>query len=105
MFAAKTPFADSDFNARLLGPNIGLHDDPPVGTAMPAFASYLCSFEQLQKGTYTFAVDRGDAQSRRSVLHLEMDHKGQEQLTLRVGGTAVVFAQGFINLPDSQSTD
>jgi trans-2,3-dihydro-3-hydroxyanthranilate isomerase len=29
---------------RLVGPNIGLHDDPPVGTAMPAFAAYLCSF-------------------------------------------------------------
>lgn len=100
LFSPKTPFVDSDFNVRLLGPNIGIHDDPPVGSAMPAFASYLCSFEHLKKGTYTFAVDRGDAQSRRSVLHLEMDHKGQEQLTLRVGGAAVVFAQGFINLPD-----
>jgi trans-2,3-dihydro-3-hydroxyanthranilate isomerase len=100
LFAPKTPFVDSDFNARLLGPNIGINDDPPVGSAMPAFASYLCSFEHMKKGTYTFAVDRGDAQSRRSVLNLEMDHKGQEQLTLRVGGAAVVFAQGFINLPD-----
>ena len=61
LFSPKTPFADADFNARLLGPRIGMHDDPPVGSAMPAFASYLCSFEFMQKGTYTFAVDRGDA--------------------------------------------
>ena len=61
LFSSKTPFLDADFNARLLGPRIGMHDDPPIGTAMPAFAAYLCSFEHTRKGTYTFAVDRGDA--------------------------------------------
>ncbi len=100
LFAPKTPFVDSNFNARLLGPRIGIHEDPPIGSAMPAFASYLCSFEHTQKGTHTFAVDRGDAHSKRSVLNLEMDHKGKEQLTLRVGGEAVMFAQGTVDLPD-----
>lgn len=99
LFAPKTPFMDSDFNARLLGPRIGIHEDPPIGSAMPAFASYLCSFEHTRKGTHTFAVDRGDAKARRSVLNLEMDHKGQEQLALRVGGEAVMFAQGTVFLP------
>ena len=100
LFAPKTPFPDSDFNARLLGPNIGLRDDPPVGSAIPAFASYLCSFEHTQKGTHVFAVDRGDAYSRRSVIHMEMDHKGKAELTIRVGGTAVIFAQGTVFLPE-----
>jgi len=100
LFAPKTPYADSDFNARLLGPHIGLYDDPPIGSAMPAFASYLCSFEHTQKGTHVFAVDRGDAESRRSVINLEMDNKGHEQLPLRVGGEAVLFAQGTIDLPE-----
>lgn len=100
LFAPKTPFPDSDFNARLLGPNIGLNDDPPVGSAMPAFASYLCSFEHTQKGTHVFSVDRGDAGTRRSVINMEMDHKGKAELTLRVGGTAVIFAQGTIFLPN-----
>jgi trans-2,3-dihydro-3-hydroxyanthranilate isomerase len=100
LFAPKTPFADSDFNARLLGPHIGIYDDPPIGSAMPAFASYLCSFEHTQKGTHVFAVDRGDAKSRRSVINLEMDNKGHEQLPLRVAGEAVLFAQGTIELPE-----
>ena len=99
LFAPKTPFVDSDFNARLLGPRIGINEDPPIGSAMPAFASYLCSFAHTRKGTHTFAVDRGDANARRSVLNLEMDNKGQEQLALRVGGEAVMFAQGTIFLP------
>ena len=100
LFTAKTPYSDSNFNARLLGPHIGINDDPPVGSAMPAFAAYLCSFDHLKKGTYTYTVDRGDAQTRRSLLHLEMDHKGQEYITLRVGGEAVVFAQGYITIPE-----
>jgi len=99
LFAPKSPFPDADFNARLFGPHISIHEDPPIGSAMPAFASYLCSFEHTQKGTHVFAVDRGDADSRRSVLNIEMDHKGQELLTLRVGGEAVLFAKGSIELP------
>ena len=99
LFAPKSPFPDADFNLRLLGPNIGVLEDPPVGNALPAFCSYLCSFEHTRKGTQTFAVDRGDADSRRSVLNLEMDHKAEELLTIRVGGQAVMFAQGSIELP------
>jgi trans-2,3-dihydro-3-hydroxyanthranilate isomerase len=100
LFSPKTPYADADFNARLLGPRIGIHDDPPVGSAMPAFASYLCSFDFMQKGTYTFTVDRGEQSNRRSVLNLEMDHKGENTLTIRVGGAAVMVAEGVMNIPD-----
>ncbi|MDO9212648.1 MAG: PhzF family phenazine biosynthesis protein [Methylococcales bacterium] len=100
LFSPKTPFTDSDFNVRLLGSQIGAYEDPPVGNAMPAFASYLCSFDFMQKGTYTFAVDRGDNQHRRSVLNLEMDHKGEKLLTIRVGGSAVMVAEGVMTVPD-----
>lgn len=100
LFAPKTPYPDSDFNARLLGPRIAVHDDPPVGNAMPAFASYLCSFDFMQKGTYTFAVDRGDQLSRRSLLNLEMDHLGERGLTIRVGGTAVMVIEALMEIPE-----
>jgi trans-2,3-dihydro-3-hydroxyanthranilate isomerase len=94
LFSPKTPYIDANFNARLLGPNIGIHDDPPVGSAIPAFASYLCSFDFTQLGTHTYAVDRGDENSRRSVLNVEMDHKAQPELALRIGGEAVMVAEG-----------
>ena len=98
----KTPYQDSDFAVRLVGPNIGLHDDPPVGSAMPALAAYLCSFEHMQKGTYTFAVQRGDEKMRRSILSLEMDHKGEDQITIRVGGKAVIAVEATMILPEQQ---
>ncbi len=100
LFCPKSSSPEADFNARLLGPNIGIHADPPVGSAMPAFCCYLCSFEHTQKGTHTFAVERGEQSTRRSLIQLEMDNKGLENLTIRVGGQAVLFAEGKIMLPD-----
>lgn len=99
LFAPKSPNPDTDFNVRLLGPNIGLRDDPPVGSTMPAFCSYLCSFEHTRKGTHSFSVERGEISTRRSLLQLEMDNKQQEKLTIRIGGQAVIFAEGSIDLP------
>lgn len=99
LFSPKTPSSDSNFSVRLVGPNISLHDDPPVGTALSAFAGYLCSFDQMRKGTYTFAVERGEEKTRRSVINLEMDHKGEDELTLRIGGEAVMMAEGSMDIP------
>ncbi|MDD5273197.1 MAG: PhzF family phenazine biosynthesis protein, partial [Methylovulum sp.] len=100
LFSPKTLHLDANFHARLLGSRIGIHEDPPVGSAIPAFASYLCSFDFMQKGTYTFSVDRGEDKHRRSLLNLEMDHKGQDSLTIRVGGEAVLVAKGLMTIPD-----
>lgn len=96
LFAPKCPFPDADFNVRLLGPRIAIHEDPPVGSAMPAFCAYLCSFEQTRKGTHVFSVDRGDEFNRRSVINLEMDNKHEEALTVRIGGHAVLVAEGVL---------
>ena len=100
LFAPKSPNPDADFNARLLGPNIALHDDPPIGSAMPAFCSYLCSFEHTRKGTHAFSVERGELSTRRSLIQMEMDNKQLEKLTVRIGGQAVIFAEGTIHLTD-----
>jgi trans-2,3-dihydro-3-hydroxyanthranilate isomerase len=99
LFSPKTAFKDSNFNARLLGPNIGVNDDPAVGSAIPAFASYLCSFDFTQEGTHTFAVDRGDASNRRSLINIEMDHKAGTALKLRIGGEAIIVAEGKMFIP------
>ena len=100
LVSPKTPVQNTDFAVRLVGPNIGAHEDPPVGSAIPALAAYLCSFDHLQKGTYTFAVERGDETMRRSILNLEMDHKGEDTLALRVGGEAVKVAEGTMFIPE-----
>ncbi len=89
----------SDFHARIVGPDIGQAEDPPIGTAMPAFTAYLCQHQHISKGTHVFSIDRGMESTRRSELNIEMDNK-EDELVIRVGGPAVLVAEGQINLSD-----
>ncbi|RLA46344.1 MAG: PhzF family phenazine biosynthesis protein, partial [Gammaproteobacteria bacterium] len=74
IFSGRTSNPDTDFHGRLLGPNIGAHEDPPIGSAMPCFAGYLGDHEHIREGTYTFAIDRGTPETRRSLLNIEVDY-------------------------------
>ncbi len=99
LFSAQTANPVSDFHARLVGPRIGVKEDPPIGSSIPAFTSYLCAHPHVRTGTYTFAMDRGTEGVRQSLLHIEMDNKGKNQLSIRVGGEAVLMSKGTMDLP------
>ena len=45
-----------------------------------------------------FAVQRGANEERRSYLHLEMDNKQEKDLTIRIGGSAVIMTESTITL-------
>ena len=95
LFSEATFLPEANFHLRLLGPNIA-EPDPPVGSALTAFSSYLSSFHSLRHGTYTFAVERGTPNTRLSLLHVEMDKKEQNNLTTRIGGPAVLVSKGSL---------
>ena len=98
LFSTQTDLKESNFHARLIGPKIGINQDPPIGSAMLAFAAYLRAHDHIRYGTHTFVVDRGNIYTRKSILSVEMDKKDESTLTIRVGGPAVIAGQGSINL-------
>ncbi|ANX04823.1 PhzF family phenazine biosynthesis protein [Immundisolibacter cernigliae] len=100
LFCRQTESPQANFHARLIGPDIGVRDDPPVGAALPAFAAYLAAQPGLRAGTHTFTVERGFDATRKSLLQAEFDKREQGGLTLRVGGQAVQVIQGTLSLPD-----
>lgn len=100
LFCRQTESPQANFHARLIGPDIGVRDDPPVGAALPAFAAYLAAQPGLRAGTHTFTVERGFDATRKSLLQAEFDKRQQGGLTLRVGGQAVQVIQGTLSLPD-----
>ncbi|MEE9344201.1 MAG: PhzF family phenazine biosynthesis protein [Methylococcales bacterium] len=89
----------SNFHARIVGPDIGQTEDPPIGSAMPAFAAYLCEHQHIKTGTHIFTIDRGTESTRRSQLNIEMDNK-PDRLVLRVGGPAVLVSEGLMTIPN-----
>ena len=99
LFTTQTDTPQSNFHARLVGLNIGINDDPPIGSAMPAFTGYLCAHDHIKKGTHAFVIDRGLLSTRKSILSIEMDHKQEEKLTIRVGGPAVMISTGEMLAP------
>ena len=99
VFSNKTDNSDTDFHARLLGPSIGVHEDPPIGSAMPCFTGYLGSHDAIREGTYTFIIDRGTSETRRSVLAIEMDNHADKATALRVGGNVVLVSKNSLLLP------
>lgn len=88
----------ADFHVRLMGPDIGVREDPPIGAAIPAFTAYLCAHKHLARGTHTYVAERGLKSTRQSLLSVEMDHNGEEVIPLRVGGPAVMVSSGVINI-------
>ena len=96
LFSRRTDNRDADFHGRLLGPAIGPREDPPIGAAMPCFAGYLADHETIREGTYTFAIDRGRADTRRSLLHIELDKRRDRPTQVRVGGDTVLVARGTL---------
>lgn len=98
VFSNRTLNKDADFHARLLGPLIGVHEDPPIGASIPAFAGYLGAHDHIREGTYTFAIDRGTPETRRSLIHVEMDKRPGRPITIRVGGQCVLVSENTLYL-------
>ena len=99
LFSSRTKNKDANFHGRLFGPQIGHHEDPPIGSCIPSFAGYLAAHDHIREGTYTFAIDRGTPKQRRSLLHIEMDKRKGRPLTVRVGGESVLVSDNamFLN--------
>jgi len=98
LFANNTDDNPADFHARLLGPAIAHSEDPPIGGAIPPFASHICHHPHIQAGTHIFGIQRGDNEGRQSLFYIEMDNNKTKDLTIRVGGYAVLMGEGSIRV-------
>ncbi|WP_372781197.1 PhzF family phenazine biosynthesis protein [Litorivivens sp.] len=97
VYCSETENPEADFHLRLLGAGRSPHDDPPVGAAVPAFVAFLG--EKLAQGTHTLWVERGTKRTRQSLLKVEFETCASAPLNVRVGGEAVLVAQGQMRAP------
>ena len=98
LFSNNTDDNPADFHARLLGPEIAHHEDPPIGGAITAFANHICNHPHVQAGTHVFGVLRGANNARQSLFYVEMDNQQTKDLTIRVGGHAVLMSESSIRI-------
>jgi len=90
----------ADFRARMFAPAMGIVEDPATGGAASAFAGYLATRGASTDGTLRWTVEQGIEMGRPSTLFLEADKSGGAVTAIRVGGSAVLVGEGWMEIPE-----
>ena len=92
------PAYESDYRARMFAPGLGVLEDPATGSAAAAFAGALACRSDSRDGTLRWEVEQGLEMGRPSRLYLEADKRDGSVAAVRVGGHAIVVAEGRLRL-------
>ena len=96
LYCRETESSDCDFHARMFAPGFGIAEDPATGSAAAAFAGVVRHFDQPPTGGHRYLIEQGIEMGRPSLMTLEIDVAGGEIAAVRVGGNAVVVAEGML---------
>lgn len=98
LYCRQTIAADHHFHARCFAPDVGIAEDPATGGAAAAFAGVVHRFDALPAGSHRFLIEQGGEMGRPSIINLEVDVAGNDVATARIGGDAVIVAEGTLDL-------
>jgi trans-2,3-dihydro-3-hydroxyanthranilate isomerase len=84
---------------RVFAPRAGVPEDPATGSAAGPVAAYLHASGRLGERR-ALVLQQGQELGRPSELHVRLATEGGE-LTLEVGGSAVIVARGQFTLPEA----
>jgi trans-2,3-dihydro-3-hydroxyanthranilate isomerase len=87
---------ESDFQARMFAPELGVIEDPATGSAAAALAGALAAESEVADGLLSWALAQGLEMGRPSRLLLEADKRGGAVTAVRVGGHAVRVSSGTL---------
>lgn len=86
------------FHARMFAPDLGVPEDPATGSAAAAFAGVIGRFDGMTAGSHRFVIEQGFEMSRPSLMELEVDIADGRIAATRVGGDAVILADGTLDV-------
>jgi trans-2,3-dihydro-3-hydroxyanthranilate isomerase len=98
LYARDPELSGSDLRARMFAPSIGIAEDPATGGAAAPLAGYLASRLADTDGTFRWTIEQGFEMGRPSLLHAEADKRDGQVTSVRVGGSAVLVAEGWMDL-------
>jgi trans-2,3-dihydro-3-hydroxyanthranilate isomerase len=87
---------DSDWQARMFAPELGVIEDPATGSAAAALAGALATESEVRDGPLSWALAQGVEMGRPSRLLLEADKRDGGVTAVRVGGHAVRVSSGML---------
>lgn len=98
LYCRQTLHQRSAFHARMFAPLLGVPEDPATGSAVAAFGAVIHRFDALPEGPYRGLIEQGCEIKRPSEIALELEIEGRALRSVRIGGSAVVVAEGRLDL-------
>jgi len=98
VYCRQTEERENHFHGRMFAPAIGVYEDPATGSAAAAFAGVIARFDQPPGGGHRYVIEQGFEIDRPSRMVLELDMEDGVVAAARVGGDAVVAAEGTLVL-------
>lgn len=95
-FAREGQLPGSDVHCRMFTPET---EDPGTGSAAGPLACYLATRLPEGDGTRKFRLEQGFEMGRESLLDAAVDVSGGQVTAVRVGGSACVVGEGWLDLP------
>ncbi len=96
LYCRETVAKGRHFHARMFAPGHGIAEDPATGSAAAAFAGVIHRFDQPPGGSHHYVIEQGFEMKRPSLIGLEIDVDDGRIVAGRVGGDAVVVAEGAL---------
>jgi trans-2,3-dihydro-3-hydroxyanthranilate isomerase len=98
VFTFETECPDATVHVRMFAPLLGVPEDPATGSANGALGAYLVHHRAVPvtEPTTHILSEQGAELGRPSMLHVEVDSKGEEITAVRVGGQVVPVAEGVV---------
>ncbi|MBX3531040.1 MAG: PhzF family phenazine biosynthesis protein [Rhizobiaceae bacterium] len=87
---------DVAFRARMFTGGAKSYEDPATGSALAAFSGAIRASERVESGAWSGWIAQGVEMRRPSRLKLDMEIAGGAVVSARIGGHAVVTAEGTI---------
>lgn len=98
-YTRETEGHDHSFRARMFAsPKSGIGEDPATGSAVAAFSGAIRYFDDLPDGEHVALMEQGYEMGRPSLIRLEMVVAGERLQTVRIGGDAIMVAEGVLRI-------
>ncbi len=88
----------SHVHTRMFSPSFGINEDPATGSAAAAFAGVCMQFEKPGDGVHQIVIEQGIEMGRPSEIVLTLSVRDQALESASIGGSAVVFAHGNLDI-------
>ena len=98
LYCRETQTTGHHFHARMFAPGVGVAEDPATGSAAAAFVGVVRRFDALPAGSHHLVIEQGFEMGRPSLIGLEIDIDGGRVDGSRIGGNAVVVAEGMLDV-------